>query len=482
MKKTNHIFAKTGRGLVLVLLSTILWAGSLSAQSFCHFQPTAKDIAAFANISNKGGSSGPYVIRIWVHVVNFADSTGGPSAAYVQTALDFLDADFNPHDVCFVEVGRDTVYENVTSPFNLGTLLASYGHPEAIDCFLLPASIPSGGGLASGIPGEGFTVGGNLFGGDMVPSHVTSHEMGHCMGLWHTFQSGNPSCPELVDGSNCTTCGDFVCDTDADPGMSFNVDTTTCTWNGSGTDANGDPYDPDELNIMSYTQPVCMQYFTNGQGARMRNIIATDPLLQQVCVPDTLYLQNQTISSGRHIFVAKQVIIAGSNVDASQPSGPFIVNGTADVTFLAGNQVSLQPGFEAQAGGSSFTARTQEFCGTNKTRGGSQPLAGARLLPGTQLPHEMHDHDHDHESEGLIAYPNPFGTSTFLEFDLEEAGTVSLSIYNLQGQEVASIKAGEYTAEGHHKIEWNASELSSGMYLCILRTDRGQHITRLVKE
>lgn len=41
------------------------------------------------------------------------------------------------------------------------------------------------------------------------------HLMGHVFGLLHT--SGNGDHAELVDGSNCLTAGDFVCDTEADP-------------------------------------------------------------------------------------------------------------------------------------------------------------------------------------------------------------------------------------------------------------------------
>ncbi len=67
----------------------------------------------------------------------------------------------------------------------------------------------------------------------------------------------------------------------ADPHLHFNVNQSNCKWNGFDTDANGDSYNPDEKNIMSYTDVNCMKYFTPKQGERMRNAISTLPYLQQ---------------------------------------------------------------------------------------------------------------------------------------------------------------------------------------------------------
>ena len=115
----------------------------------------------------------------------------------------------------------------------------------------------------------------------LTKSHVISHEMGHVLYLWHTHhgtynEGGNDNpCPELVNGSNSATCGDYVTDTPADPHLQFNVNQSTCEWNSSATDANGDSYNPDEKNVMSYTDINCMEYFTPKQGERMRNAITT---------------------------------------------------------------------------------------------------------------------------------------------------------------------------------------------------------------
>lgn len=69
-------------------------------------------------------------------------------------------------------------------------------------------------------------------------------------------------------------------------------------------------------------------------------------------------------------------------------------------------------------------------------------------------------------------YPNPFNPSTQIKFDLAKTGPVDLSIYNILGQKVATLVAGEKKA-GSYTIIFNANNLSSGIYFSILKTKDG---------
>lgn len=65
---------------------------------------------------------------------------------------------------------------------------------------------------------------------------------------------------------------------------------------------------------------------------------------------------------------------------------------------------------------------------------------------------------------GLLAnYPNPFNACTSIRFELPAAGDVRLDVYNLIGQHVATLVDG-YKAAGEHTVNWNASDMSSGIY------------------
>lgn len=95
---------------------------------------------------------------------------------------------------------------------------------------------------------------------------IFGHELGHLFGLWHTHETRYGK--ELVDGSNCQTAGDHICDTPADPNLQDK--TYRCIYNDESKDENGNIYQPDVSNIMSYADLACTDKFTEGQIRVMR--------------------------------------------------------------------------------------------------------------------------------------------------------------------------------------------------------------------
>ncbi|MBS3943916.1 MAG: T9SS type A sorting domain-containing protein [Melioribacter sp.] len=61
-------------------------------------------------------------------------------------------------------------------------------------------------------------------------------------------------------------------------------------------------------------------------------------------------------------------------------------------------------------------------------------------------------------------YPNLFNPSTVIRFAIPEAGMFSLKVYNILGQEVATLVDGQMSS-GIHKVNFDASRLSSGVYI-----------------
>ncbi|MDO5970455.1 T9SS type A sorting domain-containing protein [Flavivirga aquimarina] len=97
-----------------------------------------------------------------------------------------------------------------------------------------------------------------------------AHELGHFFSLVHTHGPDNGNMTtELVDGSNCDTDGDGICDTPADPKLSSNNVNNFCEFTGIETDANGHTFNPDTGNLMSYSRKSCRNHFTSQQLARM---------------------------------------------------------------------------------------------------------------------------------------------------------------------------------------------------------------------
>ena len=70
-------------------------------------------------------------------------------------------------------------------------------------------------------------------------------------------------------------------------------------------------------------------------------------------------------------------------------------------------------------------------------------------------------------------YPNPFNPTTTIRFALPEAGEVSLSIFNMNGQLMKQMASGKL-ASGRHQIVWDATNergarVASGVYLYVIK-------------
>ena len=62
-------------------------------------------------------------------------------------------------------------------------------------------------------------------------------------------------------------------------------------------------------------------------------------------------------------------------------------------------------------------------------------------------------------------YPNPFNPTTNIRFALPQASRVSLTIYNVLGQQVATLINGEQRVAGRYTVSFDASSLASGLYI-----------------
>ena len=71
-------------------------------------------------------------------------------------------------------------------------------------------------------------------------------------------------------------------------------------------------------------------------------------------------------------------------------------------------------------------------------------------------------------------YPNPFNPTTIISFSVAEKSNVSLTVFNLLGEQVATL-VNEVKETGSYQVEFNASNLSSGLYL--YRIEAGNFIT-----
>jgi hypothetical protein len=76
-------------------------------------------------------------------------------------------------------------------------------------------------------------------------------------------------------------------------------------------------------------------------------------------------------------------------------------------------------------------------------------------------------------------YPNPFNPSTKISFDLKKSGYTVLTVHNILGQKVATVLSKEMSA-GHHEVNFNALNLSSGVYFYKLESGNFTSVKKMM--
>ena len=77
-------------------------------------------------------------------------------------------------------------------------------------------------------------------------------------------------------------------------------------------------------------------------------------------------------------------------------------------------------------------------------------------------------------------FPNPFNPSTTIQFSVPSTGRAVVKIFNLLGQEVATAYDGQASAGSRHQVQFNASNLASGIYFSRLEFDGKMQVKKML--
>jgi len=76
-------------------------------------------------------------------------------------------------------------------------------------------------------------------------------------------------------------------------------------------------------------------------------------------------------------------------------------------------------------------------------------------------------------------YPNPFNPTTTIEFAVAEPGRLNITVYDLAGKAVATLVDGQVPV-GYHTVEFDASDLASGVYIYVMKSVAGVESRKMV--
>jgi hypothetical protein len=208
------------------------------------------------------------VINVYFHVVNQGTSVanGNVTSQMINDQIGVLNAAYAVYGFSFnlMSVDRTTnatwyngCYGSAEGPMKNALRQGSADDLNIYSCnpsngILGYATFPSSYNNSPSVDGV-VLLDQSMPGGNAAPYNLGdtgTHEVGHWMGLYHTFQGG------------CNGSGDFVGDTPAERSPAYGCPggRDSCR-----TKAGNDPI----TNFMDYTDDYCMFEFSNGQGSRM---------------------------------------------------------------------------------------------------------------------------------------------------------------------------------------------------------------------
>ena len=135
---------------------------------------------------------------------------------------------------------------------------------------------------------------------------------------------------------------------------------------------------------------------------------------------------------------------------------------------------------EINTGLTNTNIKSLEVCGTNLfagTEGGGvwrRPLSEMTSVPAEGGSNDLPTHFNLRQN-----YPNPFNPSTTIRFSLPSKSFVTLKVFDLIGREVATLVSEEMSAGSYFK-QWNAANMSSGIYFYHLHSGTFTETKKLV--
>lgn len=177
------------------------------------------------------------------------------------------------------------------------------------------------------------------------------------------------------------------------------------------------------------------------------------------CQEDHLDIPNVN----QNIYFARSTI----NSTATIPQGD-------NITYKAGNSITLEAGFHTQAG-SSFSASIEScnnanFSNLNENITNSPKSAAVHLLESNSP-----------SSINLKIYPNPFNKTTKIVYILPEKDEITIKVINIFGQEVAILEKNSHRDKGIYTVDFTPKNQAIGTFYILLQGKKTYKVKKMIR-
>jgi len=455
-------------------------------------------------------------IPLKFHIVSKTDGTGGVPEAQVFDMLctaneDFADLEmqFYIKDGDFNYIQNDAIHnlildgnhpESTINPIILQNIMNSNRDHAALNVWMVRDIILNAENTGNVL---GFYSGNYdwvvMLNNEVRGSSITlTHELGHFFSLPHPFSGwesdpydpdkhGNPvqaNAPdfrptEKMDGSNCNSAGDRICDTPPD----YNFAGISCNWTEEIQDPNGTIVDPQEKLTMGYFPCDKDDYFfTEMQKQLMIQDLGGSERDYLVTAPD---LVTTVLASNTDLLfpASNEVLTYYQGVELEWAAV------TGATQYLV--EVDRLPTFVFQK--QSFFVKDANFLELNNLEAGKkyywrvkpynnystcQPFTLAKAFTTGDNPTAVQNIDF--VSKWMLS-PNPLtaNSNLTLAFAAEKAFEASASFFTLNGQAVGPARSFSFKA-GENRVSIPAPNVKNGVYLLVVQTSEGIRTDRIL--
>lgn len=178
------------------------------------------------------------------------------------------------------------------------------------------------------------------------------------------------------------------------------------------------------------------------------------------------YSTNFNFQGGITHLIQENLVIDDDRIFASNEN--VSIQSGGELTIHKGNEVSFHQGatLEAELGAEILSVSSSD--GDTQTQGFIASGSSDKQQGQAEIEQMVKDKPDDfslHQN-----YPNPFNPATKIEFELPQNEHVTLEVFNITGQRVATL-VDETKDTGTHSVTLDASDLSSGVYIYRIQAD-----------
>ena len=536
-------FAPESKALVRDMVSDVQYQdenGNWVDGVRCGTAPTPNDVLSQVQNAIENNKSQRRTIRNMVnvqvafHVIYASNGAGNISNDMIIDQIEVLNDAYAPYDIVFTLVSvdytmNDSWYndmEQYESAYKQQLHVDPVHHlniytgnmPGLLGWSYMPYSWPENSYMHGVCLLYSCLPGGTAY--PYNAGDTATHEVGHYLGLSHTFLNG------------CSATNDNVADTpqENDGNNIYNCNNTDTCPNDPGMDP--------VHNYMTYTDDACLNQFTDGQGERMENMIATyrPGLLENPIAPEWIYTTADVVQVPANGSLDLVFTFDGTDlIGGDYAANVYFEESSIDTTVLLPSylQITGIPNLELSFVAITDTLFPNEFSnnylemmysgsdlltyqfdyevdwltvlgGDGSLENGESQFITFNFNSLFMSPGFYEGNVYLNSNMGSILiylqmaileplgigdgtipmkfavsanYPNPFNPSTRFTISIPDRSNVSTSVFDLKGRRIATLLNSELDT-GVYDLTWQGkndigSPVSAGIY--ILRVDAGKY-------